>query len=268
MILVSHGVKVGKGGALRDLLPLLTTFFALTPVAAGAISPHIQLQVFEIELDESSEASLSHHSTILAEEGWSGQIIFVYPFGIERLFRSPEEILDWEKKVEIESHGCDSTYSFDVDEEHTTVTVDISVLSSEATLTARMRLINVVESVQTYSIPFIAKAGERKRFSFVTATSNLDVNRTKVVVHLPPDKIVSNYLPQENVTVMPKGSEQQSVFWSFGQGAATEARIFMEFGTRGKLGRLMILILVIIILGVVLAALKFLLILDEESITY
>ena len=47
-----------------------------------------------------------------------------------------------------------------------------------------------------------------------------------------------------------------------------QPRVYLEYGTKGKIGTVMILILVAAIMGVILAALKLLLMLDEESLTY
>jgi hypothetical protein len=247
----------------------LASLLFLLQVAWAVNEPRIDQQIFEIEFEPEYDVSLSHHITIGGGDEWMGTVILVYPFGTPHIFASPEEILDWEKKVRIEASGCDSTHSFDVSDEKTEVEIEVFNGTSDIDITIKMTLKGMVENIKGQSIPLIGRGGEKDRFSFVTASSNLEVNQTKVVVHLPASRVLSNYLPLHNVTVLTRGSEdEQSVFWSFDGRGAVEARVYVEFGTKGKIGRFMILILVIIILGVVLAALKLLLILDEENLTY
>jgi len=254
---------------LRPEYLFLASLLIALQAAVALDEPCIEQQIFEIEFDPSFDTSLSHHVTIRNSENWDGVITFTYPFGTSYLFASPEEILDWEKKVRIENTGCDGSHSFDVTEEKTVVTVEVFNATQNIDITILMNLKGMVESVKGKTIPLISQGGEKDRFSFVTAVSNLEVNRTKVIVHLPASSVLSNYLPLQNVTVLKRGSEEdQSVFWSFAGAGAVEARVYVEFGDRGKMGRLMLLILVVIVLGVVLAALKFLLILDEENLTY
>lgn len=254
---------------MRSVYLFLASLLIAVQAVIALDEPCIEQQIFEIEFGPSLDTSLSHHVTVRKSENWEGVINFTYPFGTSYLFTNPEEILDWEKKVRIENTGCDSCNSFDVTEEKTVVTVDVCNATRNIDITIWMTLKGMVESVKGKTIPLLSQGGEKDRFSFVTAISNLEVNQTKVIVHLPTSRVLSNYLPLQNVTVLKRGSEEdQSVFWSFAGAGAVEARVYVEFGDRGKMGRLMLLILVVIVLGVVLAALKFLLILDEENLTY
>ena len=254
---------------MRFHLLVMASLLTSIHLAVATNQPHIDQQIFEIEFDPSFDVSLSHHVTIRCGAEWEGTIVFSYPFGTPHIFSSPEEILDWEKKVMIETSGGDSTHSFDVTDEKTIVTIEMSNATPNVDITTRMTLKGMVENVEGQSIPLVGRGGEKNRFSFVTASPNLDVNQTKVIVHLPTSRVLSNYLPLDNVTVLTRGSEdEQSVFWNFEGEGAVEARVFVEFGTKGKMGRVMVLILVVIVMGVVLAALKFLLILDEENLTY
>ena len=152
--------------------------------------------------------------------------------------------------------------------EKTTVTLEIFNSSSEVGITVHVNLINMVEKVRANSIPLLIGGGERRRFSFVTARSSLDINKTRVIVHMPEDQVVSNYLPIQNITILPQGSMGQSIFWIFGGEGAKEARVYVEFGPKGKIGLLMVLIIMVIILGIVLVTLKLVLTLYEESLTY
>lgn len=263
------------GNAIRALdlsFVLILALLALDAVSVSAQDegrPSIPLQIFEVQLEEGSEdVLLLHHTNIVSSPGWAGEVTFIYPFGSSRIFRSPEEILNWERKIAIETKGCQSTHTSDVSEEETVITVEILNASSEFDIFVRMELVGVVDEVNPTSFPMISRKGTLNRLSLVTSHVDLPVGRTRVVIHLPPEQTLANYLPTENVTVLRGVEDQQSVFWSFQAPLADDARVYLEFGEKGRMGRVMVLILVGVVMGAILAAIKLLLILDEESLTY
>jgi len=259
----------GTAGALllraRRVLLSFAAFLTLLLEASG--EPVISRQTLEIKFDTQGGVDLVHSLSVAAEEGWAGQVNFTYAFGLEHIFENPQEILDWEKKIQVEAEGCQSTSSFDFGQGGTIVAVELFNASAVVGMVIRMHLMNMVEEVRQYSVPLLTVGRERRRFSMVTPRSNLDIVQTRVGVHLPDGQQVSNYLPTQNVTVLPRG-DGRSIFWSFGEASADEARVYVEFGPKGRMGSLMMLILVFAILGVVLAAFKFFLMLYEESFTY
>lgn len=230
--------------------------------------PCITMQVLEIKFDEHEGVDLVHTVTISGEEGWSGQVNFTYAFSLEHLFENPQELLEWEKKVEVKTQGAQTVSSFDFAQGRTVVTIDVLGAMAEVDAVIRMHLINMVEMVRTHSsLPLLMVGGKSKRFSMVTPRSNLEIARTRVALHLPDGQRVTNCLPTQNVTVLPR-IEGSSIFWSFGGEGANEARVYVEFGPQGRMGGLMVLIIVLCVLGVVLAAFKAALTLYEESVVY
>lgn len=252
---------------MRSTKVLVPLAVLLAFILEAGCEPVISRQILEIKFDGEEGVDLVHTLSIAAEEGWAGRVNFTYAFGLEHIFLNPQELLDWEKKIKVETQGCQSTSSSDFGQGDTVVTVEVLNASATVEMVIRMHLMNMVEKVRTYSVPLLTMGGERRRFSMVTPSCNLDIAQTRVGVHLPDGQQVSNYLPTQNVTVLPRG-DGRSIFWSFGERSADEARVYVEFGPKGRMGSLMILILVLAILGVVLAAFKFLLMLYEESITY
>jgi hypothetical protein len=212
---------------------------------------------------------LSHHATLAGVEGWTGEVVFTYDFGRDHLLEGPEELMNWEEKARVETEGCDGTSSFDFEEDMTILTIElVNVTCTEVEIMVHLSLMELVERFRPYTVPLLKGGGDHYRFSLVTARSNLPINMTKVVVHLAEGNFASNLLPTENVTILPRVPDRQSVFWSFGEGSAAEARVFLEFGPRGKLGRVTLMIVLFAVLGLVLVVVKLFLRLYEESVTY
>ncbi len=252
---------------MRGTTVFVSLVLLLGFILEASAGPVISRQTLEIKFDAQGGVDLVHSLSVATEEGWAGQVNFTYTFGSEHIFENPQEILDWEKKIQVETQGCQSTSSFDFGPGATIVTVEVFNASAAVEMVIRVHLMNMVEKQRTYSVPLLTVGRERSRFSMVTPRCNLDIAQTRVGVHLPDGQHVSNYLPTQNVTVLPRG-DGISIFWSFGEASADEARVYVEFGPKGKMGSLMILVLVFAILGVVLAAFTFFLKLYEESFTY
>jgi len=238
------------------------------PQPSRPSQPYIPLQVFEIKFDDGGGIELDHHVGVQGTPGWNGTLTFEYPFGVDKIFERPEELVNWRRKVSVEVAGCEAETSFDFQEDLTQALIEVRNASSKLDVEVRMHLSGMVEHVRPFSNPLVIGGGDRKRFSMVTAKASVGVNRTKVLVHLPVGQSIFNYLPTDNVTVLPMGGQREAISWSFEGQSAPEARIYVEFGTKGKIGVLMISILIFAVLGVILVVVKFFLILYEESLMY
>lgn len=250
----------------KSLLLILALVVACVPI--GTSEPRIPLQVFEIKFDDQGGVILDHHVTVQQTSGWNGSLVLEYPFGVDKLFERPEELVNWRKKASIKVSGCEAKTSFDFQEDRTCAIIDVKNASSKVDLEVRMLLRDMVDKIRPSSNPLVIGGGDRRRFSMVTAKASVDVDRTKVLVHLPGDQVIYNYLPKDNVTVLPMGSGMEAISWIFEGRGAQEGRVYVEFGMKGKIGIVMISILIFAILGVILVVVKFFLMLYDESLTY
>lgn len=252
----------------RSALMALAVLLAVLSTRAWAVEPHASFQQYEIKFDGSTGIDLEHYLAITDADGWSGCVKMNYPFGVDQIFESPEEILEWESRVMISVDGCEHEIDYDLTVERTVISIDMSGCDEDVSVSVAIHLLDMVEDVRDYYNPFLIGSAQRKRFSFVTSGCNLKCNKTKVVLHLPSETTLLNYLPTTNVTFLPVGSEGQSLSWVFSGTGAEEARVFAEFGSKGKIGALMILIIVAIILALAFMVAKLFLVMYEESLTY
>ncbi len=252
---------------MRWLFLLAWAVLTASGSLVACAGPRVTLQIYEVKFDSFGSVDLVHRVICETEPGWSGEIVFTYPFGVDRLFEGPDDYLELDEKVRIRTAGCNVSSSFDFEVDRVVVTIQVFDASESLEMELAMHLIGVLEKVRVTSLRLLTGGGQRARFSMVTAITNLGVNLTRVLVHIPEDHVISNYLPIRDVTLLPR-SDGQSIFWSFGGTSAAEARVYVEFGPKGKLSTVMILIVVMAIMGVILAALKVSLTLYEESISF
>ncbi len=247
---------------------LLSLLLVSVNVGGEYTKPLISFQQFEIQFEKDGEVNLEHHMSIEGVKNWNGQVKITYPFGIDHIFEGPGEILTPEDRFKVTLGGCKAVQDPQFAKDRTELFLDLSQCDEMAWINTEIKLLDVVEDVRHYANPFLVGGGSRKRFSMVTAECNLVSNKTKVLVHLPPGEVVSNFLPTENVTVLPFTEDAQTITWVFTERSAEQARVYVEFGSRDKIGPLMMVIIAGIIFGLVAMVVKLFLIMYEESPTY
>jgi len=226
---------------------------------------HVRVQIFEFHLDD--QATEMSHVSVVEAENWSGYVNFSYELGPEDFLLSPLEIVDWEKKMSLQVQGAQATRTVDFAPGGTTVSTYLDRSSGPVQIVLKAHL-SSTSSAGRHEGFSLALSRRTERFSFATPTCNLPVNETKIIVHMPADSVIVNYLPTRNFTLLPQTGGEKSVAWHFTGPSSPPVSVYLELSKKTGLGIWGLLLLVLTILGVVAAGSKLLLSIYEDSVTY
>ena len=241
---------------------LLALVLSPSLVLGGA---HVKVQIFEFRLND--QATEMSHVSVVEAENWSGYVNFTYELGPEAFLLNPLEIVDWDKKMSLQVEGARADRTVDFAPGSTTVSTFVEQSSGTVQIVLKAHL-SSSSSAGRHEGFSLALSRRTERFSFATPTCNLPVNETKIIVHMPADSIIVNYLPTRNFTLLPQTGGEKSVAWHFTGPSSSPASVYLELSKKRGLGIWGLLLLVLTVLGVVAAGSKLLLSIYEDSITY